>query len=80
MNDCVGGPLLVGVEEKRDMMSAFAFAGLADDGVGARKSRSKMLDPAVGASGAAAAVVATGAGCVVSAGWAVGAAVGTGAD
>ena len=44
------------LDEKRDMMSAFAFCGLAEEGVGARKSRSKMLEPAVGA-GAAAAVV-----------------------
>ena len=30
-------------EEYKDMISAFAFVGLADEGVGARKSRSNML-------------------------------------
>jgi hypothetical protein len=50
--------------EKRDMISALAVWGLDDvDGVGARKSRSKMLEPAVGAAvgaGGAAAAVAWG--------------------
>ncbi len=38
------------------MMSAFAFCGLTEEGVGARKSRSKMFEPAVGAGGDAGAV------------------------
>jgi hypothetical protein len=50
----------VGEVEKSDMMSALAVCGLAVEEVGARKSRSKILEPAmgaeVGAGGAAAAV------------------------
>jgi hypothetical protein len=84
---CAGAVALTGGadgegEENRDMMSDFAVWGLEVCGVGARKSRSKMLDEgaavavAVGAGGAAPAVA-----CGAAAGVdvvAVGAAVGAG--
>lgn len=40
------------VEEKSDMISALAVCGLFDEGVGARKSRSKMFEEGAGTGAA----------------------------